>query len=87
MARLNLQAESELILKCVQLYETIKVRHGLMLVGLPFAGKTTCYRVLAAALGDLERANLMGEHAVKMHVVNPKSITIGQPARAALPVH
>jgi len=36
------------------------------------------YRVLAAALGDLEKAGLMSETGVKMHVINPKSITIEQ---------
>lgn len=39
--------------KCQQLYEMIICRHGLMLVGLPFSGKTTCYRILADALGFL----------------------------------
>src|SRR5690348_7657542 len=36
--------------KIIQLYETLKTRHGVMLVGPSGAGKTTIYKVLASAL-------------------------------------
>ena len=39
--------------KIIQLYEMILVRHGLMVVGMPFAGKTSIINVLAGALTKL----------------------------------
>lgn len=46
----NKQINDFFLEKVQQLYEMIVVRHGLMLVGYPFGGKTTCYRILAEAL-------------------------------------
>ena len=39
--------------KCIQLYETYLVRHGIMLVGPSGSGKTTIMECLAAALTEL----------------------------------
>ncbi|XP_031352178.1 dynein heavy chain 7, axonemal-like isoform X1 [Photinus pyralis] len=74
----NLQCTPFFLEKTQQLYEMIVVRHGLMLVGLPFGGKTRCYRVLADALGLIEERGGMDEHRAIYTVMNPKSITMGQ---------
>ncbi|KAI9144540.1 dynein heavy chain and region D6 of dynein motor-domain-containing protein [Paraphysoderma sedebokerense] len=64
-AEMHLQPEEPFIKKCIQMYETTVVRHGMMLVG-PTG-------VLAAAL-----TNGTVFERVRTHVVNPKSITMGQ---------
>ncbi|XP_065194434.1 dynein axonemal heavy chain 1-like [Sycon ciliatum] len=69
------------ITKCIQLYETTVVRHGLMLVGPTGSGKTQCYRVLKKALSALKgQVAPTGYEFTETHtfVVNPKSITMGQ---------
>ncbi|KAI3382032.1 hypothetical protein SNEBB_005932 [Seison nebaliae] len=71
----------EFIVKCLQLYDTTVVRHGLMLVGPTGSGKTKCYNTLRIACSTLD-----GKMApdgtpfsqVKTFVLNPKSITMGQ---------
>jgi len=52
-AKLNLQDEDYFINKTIQLYEMVLVRHGLMVVGQPFAGKTSIIRTLQGALTEL----------------------------------
>ncbi|XP_057625591.1 dynein axonemal heavy chain 1 [Chionomys nivalis] len=77
----NLKDVEGFLIKCIQLYETTVVRHGLMLVGPTGSGKSNCYRVLAAAMTSLKgKPSISGGvyEAVNYHVLNPKSITMGQ---------
>ena len=55
-------------------------RHGFMIVGAPFSGKTSAYRVLADALSKLhaEYPNDPRWTDVVPFVMNPKSVTMGQ---------
>ncbi|KAF7249782.1 Dynein heavy chain 1, axonemal [Varanus komodoensis] len=77
----NLKDVDGFVTKCIQLYETTVVRHGLMLVGPTGSGKTKCYKVLAAAMTSLKgRPSVSGGNyeAVNYFILNPKSITMGQ---------
>lgn len=72
-AERRLEAAPEFESKAVQLYQTFQVRHGLMLVGAAFSGKTELLRTLATALQSRD-----GGRPVFWHTINPKAVTIGQ---------
>ena len=71
----NLQATEGFLFKINQLYDTIQVRHGLMLVGPTGGAKTCTYQILAKALTQLKDD---GYYKVLIDVMNPKSINMGQ---------
>ncbi|XP_075130611.1 dynein axonemal heavy chain 3-like [Leptodactylus fuscus] len=76
--KMNLQPVPCFIKKIIQIYEMMLVRHGFMVIGSPFGGKTSALKVLAEVLKDLETKGLMNEHGVDYIFINPKAMTIGQ---------
>jgi len=77
-AALNLQNVPPFVAKILQLYDTIQVRHGLMIVGPTGGGKTSNYKVLQHAMTSLAKAGKGNYTKVHTHILNPKSITMGQ---------
>ncbi|XP_075319652.1 dynein axonemal heavy chain 6 [Odontesthes bonariensis] len=82
LAKGNLQPLPSMTKKVIQLYETMLVRHGVMLVGPTGGGKTTVYTILADTLETLHRSGHQAGNPfykpVKIHVLNPKSVSMGE---------
>lgn len=74
----SLQNVASLRKKIVQLYEMVNCRHGLMLVGQTLSGKTTCHRILAAALKECVSLGDPEEKAAQTYIINPKALTLSQ---------
>ncbi|XP_046897139.1 dynein axonemal heavy chain 12 [Hypomesus transpacificus] len=74
----NVQPVQVFLEKIIQTYEMMIVRHGFMLVGEPFAGKTKVLHVLADTLCLMNDKGFNEEEKVYFRTVNPKSITMGQ---------
>ncbi|CRK98972.1 CLUMA_CG011958, isoform A [Clunio marinus] len=78
---MNLQPKEEFMLKVIQTFEMLIVRHGFMLVGEPLSGKTAALTVLAECLTQLAK-RYPDENPyyrkVQFDTINPKSITLGQ---------
>jgi dynein heavy chain len=66
--------------KVVQIYDMMVVRHGFMIVGLPFSGKSSAWKVLGDLLGLLAERYPQDKRWSKVIPIlqNPKSITMGQ---------
>ncbi|KAG6610110.1 Dynein heavy chain [Phytophthora cinnamomi] len=78
--QMNLQPVPNFVEKVIQIYEMMIVRHGFMVVGMPFSGKTCSWRVLSEVLAHLHQ-QFPNDHRytnVIVSVINPKSVTMGQ---------
>jgi dynein heavy chain len=71
----NLQCEANFLEKCIQLSDTMQVRHGLMCVGQAFSGKSVVIDTLAKSYGKIKHDEYL---AVQLYKLNPKSITTDQ---------
>uniref|UniRef100_T1J4J2 AAA+ ATPase domain-containing protein n=1 Tax=Strigamia maritima TaxID=126957 RepID=T1J4J2_STRMM len=76
----KLQPHPAFIKKVIQYYDTTVVRHGIMLVGPPAAGKTSCYEILQDALTWLHNQGIKHPHYKPVHVLvlNPKSVSVSE---------
>eukprot|EP00076_Gallus_gallus_P026084 XP_015148871.1 dynein heavy chain 12, axonemal isoform X3 [Gallus gallus] len=74
----NVQPVKAFVEKMIQTYEMMIVRHGFMLVGESFSGKTKVLHVLADTLSLMKERGYGEEERVVFRTVNPKSITMGQ---------
>ena len=78
-SKLNLQTNEYFYDKVIQVYEMMLVRHGFMVVGLPFGGKTaswTCLQHLLTLLHHEYPDDPRWTTVVPV-VINPKSISMG----------
>jgi len=76
----NLQPDPYFWFKVVQTYDMMVVRHGYMLVGMPFAGKSATWKGLAQVLGllhDKYPDDARWSKVIPL-TMNPKSIKMGQ---------
>jgi dynein heavy chain len=70
----GLEIVDAFVRRICQLYDTMKIRHGVMLVGPTGGGKTTCYEVLqeACSLIKEKKPSQQDFQKVKTWVLNPK---------------
>lgn len=76
LERKGLQTTEMVMRKCMQLNDSLKTRHGNMLVGQALSGKSTTWKTLKAAVGVLARKGTAGFINIRTRILNPKSITV-----------
>jgi len=72
----GLQPVDAFLDKCIQLYDTTVVRHGVMVVGQTTSGKSQNIKTLQKAMTRIR--SLPGFARVKTHYLNPKAVTQDQ---------
>ncbi|XP_050519336.1 dynein axonemal heavy chain 6 [Diabrotica virgifera virgifera] len=80
MVEHNLQPEECMIHKIIQLYETMIVRWGVMLVGPTGGGKSEILKTLNRTLTRMHHNGIKGPQfrPVRTYTMNPKAITAGE---------
>lgn len=76
--RNNLQPMECFLIKVIQTYEMMIVRHGFMLVGDPFSAKSMTLKILSESLTLMEERNQPFGCECTYKVLNPKAVTMGQ---------
>ena len=78
--QLQLQPKPEFVDKVVQLFDTMSVRHGFMIIGKPWAGKTAAITSLKTAMDKLAAAlpTQRNYRSMQQTFINPKALTLGQ---------
>jgi len=74
----NLQVTDYFLAKITQMYDIMKLRHGLMLIGEPFAGKTKVREVLCETLTLMCEKGAGNENRVSYQIINPKMMPCNQ---------
>ncbi|XP_063619962.1 dynein axonemal heavy chain 12-like [Cydia splendana] len=74
----NLQPMDCFLIKVIQTYEMMIVRHGFMLVGDPYSGKSMTLKILSESLTLMHEKNQPAGCACTYKVINPKAVTMGQ---------
>lgn len=77
-AERQLQPTDYHVLKIIQIYEMMLVRHGFMIVGEALSGKSIAWQILASALGKLAKEGIMEATPVHVDIINPKALTMQQ---------
>lgn len=77
---LKLQRVKQFEKKVSQLFDTLSVRFGVMLVGPTGSGKSSCLKVLSTCLSKLREKNNKDQRfqKVEMTTINPKCISMGE---------
>ena len=68
----NLVPTKSFVKKCIQLYETMNVRHALMVVGRSGMAKSKVLQTLKQSISDLK--GFIGYNTVEVNILNPKSL-------------
>ncbi|KAJ3021047.1 UNVERIFIED_CONTAM: Dynein heavy chain 6, axonemal [Siphonaria sp. JEL0065] len=78
MKEKNLEIVDAFVTRVCQLFETNRIRHGVMLVGPTGGAKTTCYQILQEACSRLKEQypNSQDFQKVKTWVLNPKCVAM-----------